>query len=487
MDKSTIYDIVIIGAGVIGTSVASSLSKYELSLCVIEKTNDISNGASKANSGIVHAGYDAEPNTMMAKFNVDGNAMYPEICERLDVPYRNIGSYVLAFSDQDVKTLYKLKERGEINGVPDLRILSSDEVKEQEPNLNPEIKAALYAPTAGVVSPYELSIAFMEHAMDNGADLLLEEPVVSIQRNENEYIVKTVSKEIKSKLVMNCAGAYADKIHNMVMEPSFELQPRRGEYFLMDKYAGHHVKHVIFQCPNELGKGILIAPTAHENLIIGPNAEDVVDPEAVQTTEKGLKLVWKTALKSVPELPKIQVITTFSGMRAEPSTGDFIISDYDKMPGFIDVAGIKSPGLSAAPAIGEYVSDLVKKQIKVSTKKDHKPGRRKVIRFHELSHEKKSKLIKEDPLYGRIICRCESVTEAEIIDCIRRNAGARSLDGVKRRTRSGGGRCQGGFCGPRIIDILSRELNIPKENITKDSSLSKIMIGETKEGASNEL
>ena len=482
MGKNKTYDIVIIGAGVIGTSVASSLAKYDLSVCVLEKTNDISNGASKANSGIVHAGYDATPDTLMAKFNVEGNAMYPEICERLDVPFRNIGSYVIAFTDKDVKTLQDLKKRGEINGVPNLKILSSDQVKEHEPNLNPDIKAALYAPTAGVISPYELSIAFMEHAMDNGAKLLLEEPVEDIDYNAKRYVVKTAFQEIEGKLVINCAGAYADKIHNMVLEPSFELQPRRGEYFLMDKYAGDHVKHVIFQCPDELGKGVLIAPTAHKNLIIGPNAEDVDDPEAVETTDEGLKLVWETALKSAPELPKNQVITTFSGMRSEPSTGDFIISDYEDKPGFIDVAGIKSPGLSAAPAIGEYVADLVKKYIAINDRKDYKSGRKKVVRFHELSHEDKSKLIESDPLYGRIICRCESVTEAEIIDCIHRNAGARSLDGVKRRTRSGGGRCQGGFCGPRIIDILSRELNIQKERVTKDSSLSNIITGKTKEG-----
>lgn len=483
MKEKLRVDVVIIGAGVIGTAVASFLSKYDLDICVVEKTNDIANAASKANSGIVHGGYDAKPGTLMAKFNVEGNAMYPDVCERLDVPFRPIGSLVLAFSDEDMKTLEELKDRGEANGVPGLEILSADTVLDKEPNLNKDIKGALYSPTAAVVSPYELSIAFMEHAMDNGAELFLENPVKNIIKTTLGYKIQTSDNEIDSTILINCAGAYADTIHNMILEPEFELNARRGEYYLMDKYTGDHVKHVVFQCPNELGKGILIAPTAHENLIVGPNAEDVQDPEAVETTASGLEQVWNTALKSAPGLPKNQVITTFSGMRAEPSTGDFIIRDYDEAPGFIDVAGIKSPGLTAAPAIGKYVAELTGKHIELNEKDDHKPGRRKIIRFHELSHEEKAEKIKENPLFGRIICRCEGVTEAEIVDSIRRNAGARTLDGVKRRTRSGGGRCQGGFCAPRIMEILSRELNIPIESVCKDSNLSQVIVEETKGGS----
>lgn len=480
MDKQKKYDVIIVGAGVSGTAIASALAPYDISVCVLEKTNDISNGASKANSGIVHAGYDAKPDTLMARFNVRGNEMYPELCERLDVPFTLCGSYVVAFNAEEVKMLHELKERGEKNGVPELKILSAEEIQAHEPKLNKEIKAALFAPTAGVISPYELSIALMEHAMDNGAELLLESPVLDINRSDNGFIVKTKENTFEAKIVINAAGAYADKIHNMVLDTAFTLNSRRGEYFLLDKYAGGSVDHVIFQCPTDMGKGVLIAPTAHENIIVGPNAEDVDDPEAIETTQKGLDEVWRSAIKSIPALPKEQVITTFSGMRAEPSTGDFIIQDYPEALGFIDVAGIKSPGLSAAPAIGEYVLNLVKKHIEFKTKDNYMSGRRKIIRFQPLSHEEKAALVKEDPLYGRIICRCEGVTEAEIVDCIHRNAGAHTLDAVKRRTRSGGGRCQGGFCGPRIIDILSRELNIPKESICKDSSASHIICGETK-------
>ena len=480
MNMNTNYDVIIIGAGISGTAIASALAGYDISVCVIERTNDISNGATKANSGIVHAGYDAEPGSLMARFNVQGNEMYPEICKRLDVPFSPCGSYVIAFDEDDLAVLEELKQRGSLNGVPDLKILTQEEVLQQEPHINPNIKAALYAPTAGVVSPYELSIAFMEHAMDHGAELLLENPVISIQKNTLHYIVETPDYKLESKIVINASGVFADQIHNMVLEPGFKIKPRRGEYFLLDKYAGDFTKHVIFQCPGKLGKGVLVAPTAHENIIVGPSAEDVKDPLAVETTLEGLNKVWNSALKSIPTFDRSLVITTFSGMRAEPSTGDFIIQDYEEAPGFIDVAGIKSPGLTAAPAIAEYVVELAKKYVKMTKRSDFNNTRKKVVRFHTLTNDAKAALVKENPQYGRIICRCEGVTEAEIVDCIHRHAGARSLDGVKRRTRSGGGRCQGGFCAPRIIDILSRELNIPKEKICKDSSTSHIILTETK-------
>lgn len=474
------YDVIIVGAGISGTAIASALAAYDVSVCVIEKTNDISNGATKANSGIVHAGYDAEPGTFMARFNVRGNEMYPEICKKLDVPFTPCGSYVIAMDDEDINTLDELKKRGEFNGVPGLEIIDRSELLKQEPLLNPEIKAALYAPSAGVVSPYELSIAFMEHAMDHGAELLLESPVISIHKTTSSYIVQTPDNKLESRIVINASGVFADQIHNMVLSESFKIKPRRGEYYLLDKYAGDYTKHVIFQCPGKLGKGVLVAPTAHENIIIGPNAEDVKDPLSVETTSAGLSDVWTSALKSVPSLDRSLIITTFSGMRAEPSTGDFIVQDYDEAPGFIDVAGIKSPGLTAAPAIGEYVVELVRKYIDLKMRPNYKLSRKEIVRFHTLSQDEKAKLVKENPLYGRIICRCESVTEAEILDVIHRHAGARTLDGIKRRTRSGGGRCQGGFCSPRIIDILSRELHIPKEDICKDSSLSKIILSKTK-------
>ena len=474
-------DIAIIGAGVSGAAIASTLSQYDISVCVLEKSNDISNGASKANSGIVHAGYDAKPGTMMAAFNVQGNAMFSALCERLDVPFTRIGSYVVAFNRDDMKTLEMLKKRGEENGVPDLEILSAKVVHINEPHLNPNIIGALFAPTAAVVSPYELSIAFMEHAIDNGVQLYLQSPVQNIIKENNAYKIITPDKEIQAACVINCAGVYADTIHDMVLPSAFHINARRGEYFLLDKYAGDIVQHIIFQCPSDRGKGVLVTPTAHKNIIIGPNAEDILEREAVETTVEGLSEVWKSALKSSPELPENQIITTFSGIRAEPSSGDFIIRDYVETPGFIDVAGIKSPGLSSAPAFALYVNDLVQKYFgSLKQKENYIQGRRKRIHFHELSHEERREIVKKDPLYGRIICRCENITEGEIVDSIHRFAGARTIDGVKRRARCGGGRCQGGFCGPRIIDILARELNIPKEAVCKDSPESRIIVAETK-------
>ncbi len=486
MKTLSTYDVIIIGGGISGTAIASALSEYKLSICLLEKTNDLSNGATKANSGIVHGGYDAEPGTLMAKFNVRGNEIYPDICNKLDVPFTPCGSYVIAFNDEEIEKLNDLRVRGEKNGVPGLEILSAEEIKKNEVNLSSEVKGALYSPTAGVVSPYELCIAFMEHAMDHGADLKYEHEVIEIKKSAKNFIIKTSKGDFSAGVVINAAGVYADKIHNMLLEPSFSIHPRRGEYFLMDKYIGDSVKHVIFQCPNKMGKGVLIAPTAHKNLIVGPNAEDIDLPEANETTQKGLDEVWNKALKTLPELDKSMAITTFSGIRAQADTGDFIVQDYNECPGFIDVAGIKSPGLTAAPAIAEYVCDLVLKYKKVDKRDNYRFARRKIVRFQELSHEERAECVKKDDNYGRIICRCEGITEAEIIDMIHRNAGARTLDAIKRRTRSGGGRCQGGFCSPKIIEILARELGISREEVLKDSSLSTIIIDQTKKEAADD-
>lgn len=470
-------DVAIIGAGISGTAIANTLAKYKLSVLVIEKSNDISSGASKANSGIVHAGYDAFPGTKMAAYNTAGNLLYPELCERLEVPYRQTGSLVLAFDDTDMKTLRELKVRGEKNAVPGLQILSAEAVLEREPFINQDVRGALYAPGAGIVSPYELAIALMENAMDNGSGLMLETEVAHIEQKNGGYVIYTGKDEaVEARALINCAGVYADAIHNMVLPPAFCIKPKRGEYYLLDKYAAGHVNHVIFQCPSAAGKGILVAPTVHGNVIVGPNSRYTNGKESTETTTEGLKEVWETAMRSFPSLPRDQVITTFSGVRAEPDTGDFVIRDYREAPGYIDVAGIKSPGLTAAPAFALQVEKYIIKHFgMIDMKSDYRPLRRKLIHFQELAHEERRELVEKDPRFGRIICRCETVTEGEIVDLIHRNAGARTLDGVKRRARCGGGRCQGGFCGPRIIEILARELDIPRTQVRKDSAGSEII------------
>ncbi|MFY9213404.1 MAG: NAD(P)/FAD-dependent oxidoreductase [Tissierellaceae bacterium] len=475
------YDITIIGAGIIGSFIARELSKYDLKVVVLDKENDIANGTTKANSAIAHAGFDAKPGTLKAKFNVEGNKMFDYICEELEVPFERVGSLVVAFSEEEMDTIKELYERGLANNVPELKILDRDELLEKEPNLSKEAVGALYAPTAGIMSPWELSVALMENAMDNGVELLLNSEVIKIDKLENGFKVHTKDKEIDTKYVVNCAGVYADKIHNMVASPSFTITPRRGQYFLLDKKAGDFVNSVIFQCPTKISKGVIVLPTVHGNLLVGPDAENIDDKSNVETTEDRLKFVKTAAMKTSDKIPFWQVITSFAGLRASSDIGDFIIEEVEEAKGFIDVAGIESPGLSASPAIGKHVAELLKEiDGNFKEKEDFNPRRRKMINFMELSQEEKAELIKKDPRYGRIICRCENVTEGEIVDAIHRNAGARTVDGVKRRVRAGMGRCQGGFCQPRVIEILARELNKDFTEIVKDGPNSNIAIGETK-------
>ncbi|MBZ2173651.1 NAD(P)/FAD-dependent oxidoreductase [Schnuerera sp. xch1] len=476
------YDITIIGAGVIGNFIARELSKYKLNLTIVEKDNDVSNGTTKANSAIIHGGYDAKPGTNMAEFNSKGNPMFDKVCEELDVPFKRIGSLVLAFDDKDMKSLEELYNRSIENNIPDVEIIDGDRVVDMEPNINGDVKGALYSPTAGIIGVYELAIALAENAIDNGVDLKLNTEVKDIEKTDEGYKIFTNDGEIKSKYIINCAGVYADKINNMVAEESFKILPRRGEYYVLDKSASYITNHVIFQCPNEFGKGVLIAPTVHGNIIVGPNSQELNDDERnqTQTSRDSLEYIKKTALKSIEKIPFNNTITNFSGIRAEPSTGDFIIEELEKAKGFINVAGIKSPGLSSAPAIAQHVVRLVQEISGGLEENLAFNPRRKMIIFSKLSKEEKAELIKKNPRYGRIICRCENITEGEIIDSIRRNAGATTVDGVKKRVRPGAGRCQGSFCGPRVMKILARELNKDMEEIVKDGNKSNILTGKTK-------
>ncbi|WIV12678.1 NAD(P)/FAD-dependent oxidoreductase [Proteiniborus sp. MB09-C3] len=477
------YDIAIIGAGVIGAFIARELARYELNIVLIDKENDVSNGASKANSAIIHAGYDAKLGTNMAKFNSLGNPMFDKVCEELDVEFKRTGSFVVGFDDADMETIKELYQRGLDNEIEGLEIIDGDKVREMEPNLNDTIKGALYAPTCGIISPWELTIALAENAADNGVEILLNNEVVDIKKIELGYKIITNKREIDSKYVINCAGVYADKVNDMVSKDSFIITPRKGQYFVLDKSVGDFVNTVVFQCPSKVGKGILIAPTIHGNLLLGPDAEDIEDKDDVSTASENLEYIKEIAKNSSSSVPVSKVITTYSGLRSEVSTGDFIIGEAKDAKGFINVAGIKSPGLSSSPAIAEYVVDIMKGITgELKEKSDFNPRRRRVIRFNNLGDEEKAELIKKDPSFGRIICRCESVTEGEIVDIIRRNAGATTVDGVKRRARPGTGRCQGGFCGPRIVEILARELNKDMDEIVKDREGSYILIGNTNKG-----
>jgi len=474
-----VYDVVIIGGGVIGCNIARYLSRYDLKICLIEKESDVACRTSSANSGIVHAGYDAVPGSLKAKFNVRGNEIMDQISHELDVPFKRIGSLVIAFDEKDMEILKELYERGISNGVPDMQILDGNQVLEKEPAINRKVIGALYAPTAGIICPHELTIGAAEVAVQNGVELMLDSEVVSIGV-ENipgskvyKIDIKGRNAKIYSRYVINAAGLYSDKIASMVGDTSFTITPRKGEYLLMDKKQGKIVNSVIFQTPSDMGKGILVSPTVDGNLLLGPTAKDIEDKEDTSTDRTGLSQVIQGALKSVPSVDLSKVITSFSGLRAVPSTGDFIIEESKVAKGFINVAGIESPGLTAAPAIAEYVAQLLEKAGLILVLKDNYVRVRKPFkRFRDLQEDELTELIRDNPMYGNIICRCETVSAAEIIEAIHRPAGARTIDGVKRRTRAGMGRCQGGFCTPKVMHLLSQELGIPMEKVTKSGGNS---------------
>ncbi|QGH22067.1 NAD(P)/FAD-dependent oxidoreductase [Clostridium butyricum] len=475
------YDIAIIGAGVIGTSIFRELTKYNLKVVVLEKEKDVSMGTSKANSAIVHAGYDPKEGTLMAKYNVKGNEMFEDMCRELSVPFKRNGSLIIAFDDEDMKTVKELYDNGNKIGVKGLQILNKEEVLEKEPNLSSEIKGALYAPTGGIVGPFEYTIALAENGVANGGEIKLQKEVCKIEKNDEIFKITTTDGEvIECRYVINAAGLYGDKIHNLVCEESFNIIPRSGEYFVMDKSQGTVVNHTIFQCPSKLGKGVLVTPTVHGNLLVGPDAIDIEDREDLGTTGEGLNEIRRTSLKTTDKVNFRESIRNFAGLRAQPSTGDFIVEENDKVKGFIDVVGMKSPGLSSAPAIALGVVEIIKNSGLDLVENPNFNGKREQIHFMELSSEEKAELIKKDPRYGRIICRCESITEGEIVDAIKRSFDVISLDGVKRRCRPGMGRCQGGFCGPRVQEIIARECNVALEDIVLEKDGSYILTGKTK-------
>lgn len=465
------YDVIIIGAGVSGCAVARELSRYNLKAAVFEKALDVCEGTSKANSGIVHAGYDAKPGSLKAKLNVEGSRKMASLAKELDFPYKQNGSLVLCFDEKDRDKLEELKARGEKNGVEDLSILSRQELLKKEPNVGDKAIMALYAPTGAVVCPFGLTIALAENAAVNGVDFYLGMKVLNIQKREYGYCVYTQKKEYETKIIINAAGVHADEIHNMVSGCRMEITPRKGEYLLYDKNVGNMVSSTLFQLPTALGKGVLVTPTVHGNLLMGPTAQDVPDKEGTDTSGKGLEQVAEKASLSVKGIPEGQVITSFAGLRAHLSdgkaNGDFIIGQAEDAPGFIDVAGIESPGLSSAPAIGEYVADVVKNLLHPSEKEDFISTRKGIPSMALSSEEERHRLIKENPAYGNVVCRCEMVTEGEILDAIHRPLGAATTDAVKRRTRAGMGRCQSGFCNPKVVEILSRELQVKESQIQK--------------------
>lgn len=475
------YDVTIIGAGVCGCAVARELSRYDLKICVLEKDDDVCSGTSKANSAIIHAGFDAKESSLMAKLNVLGNSMFDELAKELDFPFKRNGSLVVCFSEDEKQKLEELLERGIKNGVPDLRIIDREELLKLEPNISDEAYAALYAPTGGIVCPFNFTIALAENAAENGVEFKLETTVEKIYKAEGFYKIETDKGLFETKYIVNAAGVYADKFHNMVSENKIEIIPRRGEYCLLDKAAGKHVERTVFSVPGKYGKGVLVTPTVHGNLLIGPTAVDTDDKENTATTYEGLNEVIEKSSRSVKNIPMKQVITSFSGLRAHTLKNEFIIEEVSDAKGFIDVAGIESPGLSSAPAIGVMAADIVVNLSKAVKKKNFVSERKGILNPSELPLEERNRLISEHPEYGNIVCRCEMVTEGEILDALSRPIKVKSLDAIKRRTRAGMGRCQSGFCSPRTMEIISKKLNIPMTEIRKNSGKSVFAVGKTKE------
>jgi glycerol-3-phosphate dehydrogenase len=475
------YDVVIIGAGVTGAAVARELSRLKLHALVLERAEDVCSGTSKANSAIVHAGYDAMPGTMKAKMNVRGAELIRELSHTLDFPYRQNGSMILCFQEEDKPKLTALYERGLANGVKEMRIISGDEARELEPALSKEVVAALLVPTGGIVCPFNLTIALAENAADNGVEFRFLTEVTDIQKDKDAYLLRVQTSggasEIRTRYVVNASGVYADKFHNMVSEHKIHITARKGEYVLMDKEAGTLVSHTIFQLPNELGKGVLVTPTVHGNLLVGPDAVDLQDKEDTETTLPGMDDIKKRALQSVPDIPYRQMITGFAGLRAHEDGDDFILGEPEDAEGFFDAAGIESPGLSSAPAIGEYLAGLIQKKGGFQPKEQFISERKGFIEVAKLPMEERNALIRKNPKYGTIVCRCEQISEGEILDAIHRTLGATSLDGIKRRVRQGMGRCQAGFCTPRTMEILSRELGIPMEKVCKNQPGSEMIKG----------
>ena len=467
-------EIAVIGAGVIGGMLARELSKYNISVCILEKSNDVAMGASKANSGIVHGGFDPEPYTLKAKLNVEGVEKLFSTAQKLNVPYKRNGSLVCAFSDKEVKTLTELYERGIKNGVKGMRILTGEEARAIEPLLSPNIIKVLDVPSAGIICPYELTVAAVGNAMDNGVELIRNFEIVKIEKNEDKFIITSASGDtVKAEYLINCAGGQSDKISALAGDASFEIIHREGEYMLLDKAEGNRVSHTIFQVPTKEGKGILVSPTVDGNLLTGPTAGVVNTPECCFGTQANLDTITKLASKSVPSINFRQVITSFSGVRSSEKSGDFIIKASDKTEKLINVAAIDSPGLSSCVAIAEYTVDILKGiGARLTEKDDWCAERENPHAFREMKDEEKDAYIKAHPEYGKIVCRCETVSEGEIRDAIKRNPKALDIDGVKRRTRSGMGRCQGGFCMPYVMKLIAEENGIPMEKVTKKGGAS---------------
>ena len=473
---NTIFDILIVGCGITGCAVARELSRFHASVAVLDRGSDVAEGATKANSGIVHAGYDAVPGTQKARYNVRGASMYEALAAELHVPYRRCGALVLAFDEEDLKTLGRLKERGSANGVPGLEILERDSVLALEPNLNPGVLAALSVPGSAIVSPYEMAFAMADDAALNGVLFRFDREVRDVRKNDDgTFTVSTQSETWRCRTLVNCSGSSGAEIHNRLSGNKLTMIHRRGQYYLLDRAVRQPFSRTVFQCPSAMGKGVLVSPTVHGNLLLGPTAEDIDDPLDTATTAAGLADILQKAGRTWPGISTRSNITNFSGIRAHLTTDDFVVGACEDCPGYFEAIGIESPGLSSAPAVAQDLAGEIAEHLRLARKETTVPYPVPAVPFHDMTAEQREQAVRDDPAWGNIVCRCEVVTEAEIRCAIRRPVGARTVDGVKRRTRAGMGRCQGGFCLPRVAAIIAEETGTPLKEVTKNGGKSLLL------------
>lgn len=478
-------DIVIIGAGISGCFLARDLSRYDVSIVVLEKENDVASGATMANSAIIHSGHDPKEGTLKAKLNVRGNQMYEEICKELDCTFMRIGAYVLATNQEENETLLQLKKQADSRQVP-CCIQTREEIIKKEPQLSDQVISGLWLPSTGILYPWEIAIALMENAISNGVDLKLDEEVIKIEKIDQGYRVKTKNQTIDTKIVINCSGVYADDLYaTLIQRKDFSITARKGEYFVLDHMKKPYVNHVLYPVPSKIGKGVLVVPTIHDNILLGPTSYEVDDKYAINNTQKGLDFVRGQLSKIVKDVPFDKMIRTFAGNRPSGNTKDFIIEESKECPDFFNVAAIESPGLASAPAISEMVVGLILDKHALNKKENVIKVNRPKVRVKDCSIDEKNELVKKDKRYAKMICRCEQITEAEIIDAIHRPCGATSVKGVKKRVGPGLGRCQGGFCEPLVVEILARELNKDPQEIVLDNLDSKMLVERTKQNENN--
>jgi glycerol-3-phosphate dehydrogenase len=471
--ENRMLDVVIIGAGITGTMIAKDLSRYRLKTALVEKQNDIACGATMANSAIVHTGYDPEDNTLKAKLNVRGAQLYEGLCRDLGCNRKVIGAYIAACGDKEEEHLHVLSDRAERRGIP-YEWLDRKEAHKEEPNLSDEVTKVLSFPTTAVIYPWEVAIACTQVAMGNGTSLYLNSPVTKIEKTENGFTVKAGSHVLETRYVINAAGVYADKIHEMIGTPRYHMTPKRGEYYVLD-HNQCLVNHIVFPVPGIKGKGVLAIPTVYGNTLIGPSSDLCEDPDDNENTYTGLDYVRSNISRIIKNVPLNQSIRTFAGLRPSSSSKDFIIEEAPEARGFIDVASIESPGLASAPGVSEYVIHTVMKDLKLEENPDAVMTRKRPPVIAEMTEDEKQNMIRKNPLYGKIICRCEQISEGEIIDCIHQVCGATTVKGVKKRVRPGMGRCQGGFCEPRVVSILARELHCGPMDVLYDGKGSQIL------------